>query len=173
MKAQFLGIASPFEMSTFRAPDGLGLLPGPDSNLLGPFISTFGILSMHKADVGEICHFCLEHFDEGSTVLKLWCCGHSAHTACFNTWAFHAIVSETAIRCAYCRTVYDYTKKCFLCLEELEEDQPKKYTSCCNSVVHSACADALTTFRQMPFTTENVTYECGQLIGCWCLWEKP
>ena len=168
------------QSSDYRAPDGVGLLPGDGGPLPLPIVSTFAILA-NASSSNELCHFCLqpcniEAPDEdpyfrsifAPTVMKLNCCGHHIHCDCFMKWALSPL-NEHTLRCAYCRTVYEYRAKCFLCLEALK-DRPQKYTSCCGSRVHSDCADALTRFCQMRLTFE-CTLECGQLRPCACLWK--
>ena len=162
----------------YRAPEGVGLLPGADDQLHGPFTSTFAILSKPVTS-DELCHFCLSQCNEDDeedgpyansiTVIKLSCCGHHVHTKCFLQWSYTCSLNDNILRCAYCRAVYKYEKRCFLCLDELG-DLPLKYTSCCNSMVHSDCAEALVSFCQTHLTSEY-TLECGQLHPCCCLWK--
>ena len=160
-------------MSFYRAPNGVGLLPCGYHDLPGPFISTFGILSKHRVNNEETCHFCLDTLNNSSEdpLLELPCCGHSVHCKCFHEWAlqprhFHGV------HCAYCRTPYDFPIRCFLCLEYRIEGQPVKLTSCCTSKVHFVCFDALVAHCRSHFAAEY-TLECGQLNYCCCLWKTP
>ena len=121
--------------------DHIGILPEPDAILPTATISIFGILANH-AFKDEDCHICLEKITKKQPfVIELPCCGHHTHTDCFRTWALSSL-NATKIRCAYCRTEYEYKDRCFLCLKKIE-DKDTKCTSCCHSKVHAKCASEL------------------------------
>ena len=58
-----------------------------------------------------------------------------SHAACVKKWP---LVQGDDIRCAYCRTIYSFENKCFLCLKEMDSTN-LMYTTCCNSEVHLKC----------------------------------
>ena len=59
---------------------------------------------------------------------------------CFKTWA-SASHTKSTVRCAYCRTLYQYEDTCFLCLQEYTKKL--SCTTCCHTKVHSECTTDL------------------------------
>ena len=143
----------------------IGTLPETNDILSPTIIPLFGILSP-PAEHEEDCHFCLEKITKGQfMVLKLPCCGHYTHIACFKTWACASQV-ESTVRCAYCRTIYPYEDTCLLCLQEYTEKLA--CTTCCHTKVHTECSIDLTTLLSL--LTYDHLLQCGQLTNCNCLW---
>ena len=109
----------------------VGTLPETNDVLSPTIILLFRILCP-PAEKEEECHFCLEKLTRGQhLVLKLPCCKHYSHTECFKTWASTSH-TELTVRCAYCRSIYLYEDKYFLCLENINEEK-LNCTNCCHS----------------------------------------
>ena len=88
------------------------------------------------------CRICMEKITKGQfLVFQLPCCGHYVHTECFKIWASTSH-TESTVRCAYCRTIYQYEDTCFLCLQEYTKKLNS--TTCCHAKVHSECTTDLT-----------------------------
>ena len=142
----------------------IGTLP-ETSDVLSPIvIPLFGILSPPAEQ--EECHFCLETITKGQfMIFRLPCCGHYTHTECFRTWASHSH-TESTVRCAYCRIIYQYEDTCSLCLQKYTEKL--NCTTYCHAKVHTECTTDFTTLLSL--LTYDHTLECGQLTNCNRLW---
>ena len=88
------------------------------------------------------------------------------HAECFKTWASTSH-TESIVRCAYCRTIYHYENKCFLCLNTIH-DENLACTNCCHTKIHSNCStDLADLILLLPY---EFTLECGQLADCNRYW---
>lgn len=98
----------------------IGTLPETNDILSPTTITLFGILSPPAEILSPPteCHFCLETITKGQFFVF--------NTECFKTWA-SASHTESTVRYAYCRTIYQYEDTCFLCLQEYTENAPQLY----------------------------------------------
>ena len=144
----------------------VGTLPETNDALSPIIIPLFGILSP-PAEKEEDCHICFEKITKGQLlVIQLPCCGHYVHTECFKTWASTSH-TESIVRCAYCRTIYRYEDKCFLCLNNIN-DENLKCTNSCHTKIHSECSTDLADLILL--LADDFTLECGQLADCNRFW---
>ena len=146
----------------------VGTLPRPNDVLSTTVIPLFGLLSSVAVDKDEECHFCLETITKRQLLaILLPCCKHYVHAECFKTWATTS-QSESIVRCAYCRTVYPYEDKCFLCLHPVNDNENLSFTNCCQTKIHRECKQELK--ELIILLTFDRVLECGQLVNCNSLW---
>ena len=97
----------------------IGTLPETNDTLSPTMIPLFGLLASVSVEKKEDCHICFETITKGQLmVIQVPYCKLYVHADCFKTWASTSH-TESVVRCAYCRTIYYYEDKCFLCLNTL------------------------------------------------------
>ena len=146
----------------------IATLPETNKTLSPTIIPLFGLLTSVPVEKKEDCHICFETIRKGQLmVIQLPCCNHYVHADCFKTWASTSH-TESVVRCAYCRSIYHYEDKCFLCLSTIHDNENLTCTNCCHSKIHSECAKELN--ELVTLLTFEHSLECGHIVHCYSLW---
>ena len=146
--------------------ESIGVLPAPDLIIMGSPIQLFGLLSQSKTETEEECHFCLESVkNEMLFTADTACCHQAIHCRCFEIWSYTSLTNNMVTRCAYCKANCSYP--CFLCLENITQNQQNPKTVCCHTTLHDECVEDLKYILSV--LPGDVLLECGHL-GCGCIW---
>ena len=148
--------------------ESIGVLPEPNLVITGSPIQLFGLLSQSKTETEQECHFCMEPVNnEMLCTADKACCHQAIHCRCFDIWSYTSFILTNSMitLCAYCRA--NYTYPCFLCLEDIIQNQQNPKTVCCHTAVHDECVQDLKYILSV--LSGDVLLECGHL-RCGCIW---
>ncbi len=147
----------------------IGRLPKPNEPIHPNTIPLFGILSTSNTESGQ-CYFCFENIEkEELLAITMACCKKNTHPECFSTWTTHYKYRRT-IRCRHCRAPFPYDELCYLCLRTKQHGHSLRPTECCETTVHTICADTLQ--ETLNTLTFEFSLQCGNIITCKRLWHK-